>query len=230
MTLVHRIFNNFLLVALLLSPVSCVKTITLRSNKTIYLDSIGEFKDIHGFTCTGLCYNQNDEVFYIGNIGVISPDHIKELNSSIEIIDKNFKYMGRIPIGNIFPEMKDVQGIAYDLSDSTIWFCGFDGNRVFHINKNVEHLGDFEVNRPTGIAYDSNRNSLWILTVDEICNYDKTGEKLSVYNFEKQGQDQLFYDRKEDQLLITVGGGKEDMIDLHISMHSMSALGLQKKS
>ena len=75
-----------------------------------------------GFTCTGLYYDENEQLFYVGNIGKYKPEE-KIFKATIEIIDSNFEnIVGTIKLYDKYPNLKDIQGITKDGNDN-IWFC-----------------------------------------------------------------------------------------------------------
>lgn len=90
----------------------------------------------NGFTCTGMAYDGNH--FYIGNIGKETPE-TNGFHSEIMICNNDFtEIIDRIDIGSLFPDMEDVQGIAIDTSDNSIYFCSFSENIVRHIDNNYK--------------------------------------------------------------------------------------------
>lgn len=158
------------------------------------------------FTCTGFCYNPQDSFFYMGNIGADLPQNFDKCRSSIVVLSSGLdSCLYEIAIADIFPTMKDVQGIAVIPTDNTLWFCSFSENKVRHITPDGCSLGYMEINRPTGIAYDSRRKSLWILTYTELMLVSLQGEIIVSYPMKEKGQDQLYYDDEKDRILMTAG-------------------------
>lgn len=149
----------------------------------------------------------------MGDIGVSSHQDINSIKSSIIVFDRTWRLQEEISVGENFPEMIDIQGITYDLSDRTLWFCDFGGNEIYHIDRKRNLICEIKVNHQFGITYDSKRDKLWVMTYSEIKCYSKTGHQELSFNFNKKGQDQLFYDEQSDRLYASVeyryymGGG-----------------------
>lgn len=180
--------------------------VKLTSSNIWQLENLECFKQTFGFTCTGLCYDEDEKLFYVGNIGINNPDYTDKIHSTIEVINEDFTaHNRRIDVGTFFSSMGDIQGISIDYSDNTIWFCSFAENKVRHITKNGQDLGFIEVEQPTGIAYDSNNNTIWVLTYTKLIQFNKDNSIISEYSIQENGQDQLFYDKRNDCLLMTAG-------------------------
>lgn len=176
------------------------------SDDIILLPSLSEAPCEQGFTCTGLAFDAVEKCFYIGNIGKRRFDSKENIHSTIVVLDKNFSFIVKqIDIGNIFPEMGDVQGLTIDSSDDTIWFCSFQENMVRHIDKKGKDLGGLEIKNPTGIAYDSRFDHIWVLTYSELLCMEKNGKVKKSIPVSIEGQDQIWIDENNLRVLMTGG-------------------------
>lgn len=156
-----------------------------------------------GFTCTGLACD--GEFFYIGNVGKKFPP-TEYGRASIVVASFDFStIINEIEIGSMFPEMKDVQGITIDKSDETIWFCSFAENKIRHIDLNGNDLGYIKMEKPTGIAYDSRKDVLWVLSYTDLACIDKSGHLISSIPIIKDGQDQIYLDEGSNCIYLTAG-------------------------
>ncbi len=224
-----RIISSIVFIIFVLCGVSgCQKndaSIELSASEIIELSSISDSFPAEGFTCTGLGANKNDNVYYIGNIGALTPEDT--IKSSIEIVSADFKsHIGSIDVSNISENMRDIQGIAYDDCESTIWFCSFSENKIYNIDLNGNYIKDFQIEKPTGIAYDSSDNTLWILTYTHLLKTSKTGEIEEKYRVKVNGQDQMYLDN-DGKIYFTAGVNYEGynfvyMFDLRT--HSLNKL------
>lgn len=174
----------------------------IRADESIKLPDIGNAGE--GFTCTGLSYDQADDVFYVGRYGkVYSDDEYSE--SEIIVLDSDFGLMRIIELTQI-PELENsIQGIAYDSKSDTIWFT--DTQDIIEIDKNGNFLNRIavEYKKPNGLAYNSNTDSLWVLCQKQyLLNITKKGEILTKYKCDYDDQDQLCFD-EDGNLYITVG-------------------------
>lgn len=157
-----------------------------------------------GFTCTGLFWDGMEKKFLIGNAGKYKPEDEK-FQATIEVVKSDFSVIERsIPCYLNFKSMRDIQGITKG-TDGSIWLCSYGENKVRHINEQGEEIGGFDIKEPSGIAYDSRDNTLWILTNNYLykCLYDGTIEKKIKIHI--KGQDQLFLDEKKDLIYFSAG-------------------------
>lgn len=139
-------------------------------------------------------------------IGIKTPDDIDSIESSIVVVSDDFKSLKYvIPLYENFPSMKDVQGVAYNHNDNTLWICSFGENKVHHITSSGSHISSIDINKPTGIAYDPKQECLWILTYSQLLKVKADGEFIRTFNVAIEGQDQLCYDEANSRLLMTVG-------------------------
>lgn len=173
--------------------------------KSIPLSSISEYRET-GFTCTGLCVDSINHRFFVGNIGILKPEDSEIMKSTIVILSEDFSTkLSELRLYEVYPHLKDIQGIAYNYDDETLWFCSFSENRVYNINTDGTLIESYEISKPTGIAYDSSRRCIWILTYTKLLQLDEMGAINISYDINVEGQDQLCYDSENDKLLMTAG-------------------------
>lgn len=174
-------------------------------SSTVLLAEISEYR-ANGFTCTGMCFDSINHVFYIGNIGILTPEDADNMKSTIVVLSENILTVQReIILYELYPNMKDIQGVAYDGKDNTLWFCSFGENKIYHIYPSGEYIGSYDIKNPTGIAIDPTRNNVWVLTYTQLIQLSKNGIVQQIFDIEIEGQDQLCYDSSKDRLLMTVG-------------------------
>ena len=155
-----------------------------------------------GFTCTGLYYDEEEQLFYVGNAGKYQPEE-KIFKATIEIIDSKFEnIVETIDLYNKYPELKDIQGVTKD-KDNKIWFCSPAENLVRLITKDGNEVSKISVENPTGIAFDKEKNSLWVLTNKFLINFSIDGKIIKKFNIKEKGQDQLYIDK--EKILFTAG-------------------------
>lgn len=177
----------------------------LISESVVSLPDVVGGEEGKGFTSTGLTYDENEGVFYIGNIGKSTPE-TPGFKSTIVKLSKDFKTnLGEINIYKTFPEMSDIQGLTLDKSDDTIWFCSFAENMLHHIDKNGEAIESIEFSKPIGIVYDSRTDTLWGLSQTELINMSKQGEIIKSISVSIEGQDQLWLDEQNNLMYFTAG-------------------------
>lgn len=179
------------------------------------LPDISENQTGKGFTATGLAYDTSEQVFYIGNCGKMIPDEINFKATIVKISNNWSEKIGEIELYKIFPGMDDIQGLTIDTRDNSIWFCSFGENKVRHITKDGEILGEFHLDQANGIAYDHKNDSLWILTPGKLLNTDKNGGVLKKFTFSYEGQDQIFLDEKNNIIYFTAGNNYQEPNDVY---------------
>ena len=179
-----------------------------------------------GFTCTGLAYDETDDTFLVGDIGILQPNS-GTIRSQIVRLSSDFSTVEEtIPLYNAFSNMSDVQGVCIDSSDDTIWFCSSNGF-IGHVSKTGENLGTISTSRPTGIAYSASDDTLWILNYsNKILHISKTGTVLETYDFAySEALDQCFLDEGHGYLYITAGAnytGRNNVYLFNINTHEQS--------
>ncbi len=164
----------------------------------------------HGWTCTGLAYDENSDTFLVGDIGKTLPSHSGFASQIVRVSHDFSNVVEQIPLYTVFPNMSDVQGITIDTTDDSIWFCSTSENLIRHIDANGNNIGSFSVSgQPTGIAYSPSDDTFWILTYgnsNNIKHVNKTGSVLEQYTFSyNETLDQCFLDSTNGYLYITAG-------------------------
>ena len=162
----------------------------------------------HGWTCTGLAYDIKSNTFLIGDIGKATPS-TPEFASQIIRVHPDFEtIVEQIPLYTKFPNMSDIQGIAIDTSNDSIWFCSSGEGKVRNITQSGTNRGVFDLSSASGIAYSSRDDSLWILVTNtnEILKVSKSGTVKERYAFGyNETVDQCFLDESRGLLYITAG-------------------------
>lgn len=172
---------------------------------TIVMPDIPEGEAGRGFTCTGLAYDAAEEAFLVGNCGKMQPEETIFRATIVKVSKKEFRYLSEIKLYEMFPDMKDIQGLTIDTSDQSIFFCSFGERKVRHISKDGIDLGGFDLETPSGISYDARTDTLWALTYTSLVHLSKTGEMLEEIPFSVEGQDQIYLDEENDAIYITAG-------------------------
>lgn len=185
-----------------------VPTGNLNATSTVELPDI--HNNGHGWTCTGLAYDAKTNTFLVGDIGKELPSSAGFASQIVRVSEDFTTVEETIPLYTTFSEMDDVQGVAIDTTDNTIWFCSTSENLIRHIDASGNSIGSFSVTgSPTGIAYSPLDDSLWILTyasTNNIKRMSKTGSTLEQYTFGyNETPDQCFLDYEKGFLYITAG-------------------------
>lgn len=150
-------------------------------------------KDV-GFTCTGITYDLKDDAYWVGNYGKIERYSLNFEPSLVEISSDFSTVIKQIPV----EESMNVQGIAYDKTNDSLWFSS--GDEIINMSKegvviNAFTLDKYQRYKPNGVAYDENTDSIWVLCCAEyLLNYDKNGNLLSAHPCGFIGQDHITVD------------------------------------
>lgn len=173
----------------------------LSTVKKIYFDEMG----LENFTCTGLTYDYNEDVFWVADYGalpgedIISPRLVK-FNSELT------EYLAIFDIGQSIGVSPNVQGIAYDGINNTLRIA--TGESIVEVDKEGNlvssiDLNEFKSNASNGICFDADGN-LWCLCyTDYLLKYSHDGELLDKYLMNFENQDHLFY--YNEKLLVSIG-------------------------
>lgn len=184
-----------------------IPTGNLNASSIVPLPDI--YNNGHGWTCTGLAYDEKTDTFLVGDIGKATPSSPGFASQIVRVSHDFLTVVEQIPLYTSFPNMSDIQGITIDTSDDTIWFCSTTEKLIRHINSDGTSIGSFQTSgqTPTGIAYSPKDGTLWVLTyANKIIKYSKTGTALETYSFAYSDQvDQCFLDVDRGYLYI-VGG------------------------
>lgn len=178
----------------------------LTASSTVALPDL--YQTGKGFTCTGLAYDQVNDLFLVGDIGALQPNDATY--SRIIKISTDFRtVIDDIELYTMFTGMGAVQGITLD-GDGTIWFCSPAEHLIRHIDANGGSIGSLAFsNSPTGIVYSPTDDTLWVLTYgnsDNIIHVGKDGTTLGQYTFSySEALDQCFLDVARGYMYITAG-------------------------
>ena len=183
----------------------------------------------HGWTCTGLAYDSNSNTFLVGDIGKELPSSTGFASQLVRVSADFTQVVEQIPLYTNFPNMSDVQGVTIDTSDGTIWFCSTSENLIRHIDEEGNSIGSISVSQPTGVAYSSADDSLWVLTYgssNNIVHISKTGTVLEQYTFSySETLDQCFVDPTRNKMYITAGAnytGRNNVYVFDLGTHAQS--------
>ena len=158
-----------------------------------------------GFTCTGFAWDAENGEFLLGNIGQ-DLSTSKGMSSTIVPLSSDFStVLGEIDLYETFPDMKDIQGLCVDGADPTIWFCSFGEGKVRHITRGGDPLDEICIEQPTGIAYDSRTECLWVLTYSQLMRVNRDGTVQETFDVAVEGQDQLWLDEDANVMYFTGG-------------------------
>ena len=188
-----------------LSLYGCGKD-TISSVSTIPMPDVAGSPVGKGFTCTGLNHDASSGEWLVGNVGQDLPTNEEDMRSTIVRLSGDFSsVLGEIDLHDAFPTMKDIQGLCVDGTDQTIWFCSFGEGKVRHITRGARSLGEIDIDQPTGIAYDSRTDTIWVLTYAQLIRFSKDGKRLESFDVNVKGQDQLWLDETNDVMYFTGG-------------------------
>lgn len=176
----------------------------LSASETIMLPDL--YQAGKGFTCTGLAYDPTTDTFLIGEIGALLPSETSK-GSIIRMSTDFSEVIETIPLYNTFPNMAEIQGVAFDTSNNSIWLCSPVENKIRNITGAGVSIGEISVSRPTGISYSANDDSFWILSYDGVIRHlSKSGTVTESYNFAyNEALDQCFLDEYRGLLYIVAG-------------------------
>lgn len=202
-----------------------VPTGNLTASESIPLPDL--YETGKGFTCTGLAFDEEENVFLVGDIGKLLPNSGTIQSQIVMLSDDLLTVEGTIPLYNVFSNMSDVQGVCIDTSDDTIWFCNPSGNYIGHVSKTGTNLGTVSVSSPTGIAYSASDNTFWVLNYNnQIVHISKTGTVLETFSFSyNEALDQCFLDEGHGYLYITAGTnytGRNNIYLFDVNTHQQS--------
>ena len=180
----------------------------LTASSTVALPDV--YQNGHGWTCTGLAYDIVSDTFLVGDIGKELPSSSGFASQIVRVSNDFSIVVEQIPLYESFPNMDDIQGIAIDSTDGTIWFCSPTEYLIRHIDADGNSIGSFiTTGSPTGIAYSPADDSLWILTFESTNNIQhisKTGTVIEQFTFNYSDTlDQCFLDAEKGYLYIDGG-------------------------
>ena len=196
----------------------------LTADQTIPLPDL--YEPGYGFTCTGLAFDETTQTYLIGDIGRLQSSGTSR-SQIVKLADDLTTVTGVITLYDVFTNMTDVQGVCVDTSDNTIWFCNPSGNYIGHVSMAGVNLGTISTSRPTGIAYDPNDDTFWILNYsNQIIHMTKNGTVIETFQFAyNETLDQCFLDHGHGFLYITAGTnytGRNNVYLFNTATHAQS--------
>lgn len=159
-----------------------------------------------GFTCTGLTYDPVDLNWWCGNDGRNLDGDVTYEPSLVQVSLNGVTLVDEIDVGTLFASAESVQGVAYDTSDDTLWFCSKAENLIRHVTKAGADIAD-EITKtgPNGLCYDSQRDRLWYTQDSTLFRITKTGTQEFSVVLGFSDVDQLSYDAVSDLVWISSG-------------------------
>lgn len=107
-----------------------------------------------GFTCTGIA-RAPDGTWWLGNDGREDVADLTYAPSLVHLSADFATKLGEILLMPLFPSILTVQGVAYDTSDDTLWFCSTDESKVRHVSLAGADISSISPGyKPNGLAYD----------------------------------------------------------------------------
>lgn len=160
-----------------------------------------------GFTCTGLARDSGGTDFWAGNVGGNVSGDVTVAPSLVRLSGDGMTKVAEILLATPFASVTNVQGVAEDLIDNTLWFCAPIQNKVHNISKaGVDQSKSFTLAGANGVAYDSLRDRLWLASGANIGRYTKAGVlEGSLFATGLSDLDMLFYDATTDLLYLSEG-------------------------
>lgn len=144
-------------------------------------------------------------MFYVGNIGKKQQGDSTDFSSSIELISGDLlSKKGQIRVGKMFPNIQDIQGVAVNEIDKTIWFCSCRENMVYHIEKSGLLIDTIRITSPSGICFDMDLNCIWVLNKTHLLKISNNNIEQS-FPISVDGQDHLCYDSVRKKIMMTAG-------------------------
>lgn len=186
---------------------------TLNDTKVICLDSLeyielpSQIDDENALTVTGLSIDEINQTWFIGNYGKKQKDDTN-FNPSIVNVTSDFSMINYVIPFNENQKV-DIQGVAYDKTNSSLWYT--DGENIINCNSNTGEeisrfsIGEYSKYKANGICIDPENDTVWVLCMYKyLLHYDKDGTLLDELICEYIGQDHIYMDT-EGQIYISVG-------------------------
>lgn len=181
----------------------------LEAERAVVLPDVDDADSNTGFTCTGMTYDEDRDVYYIGKYGKTYQEESYD-GSVIVVMDRELKeILNVIQLKDaVNYENDNIQGVAYDSNDQSIWFT--DGKRIYEIDagswkwKRTISLPE-RYRKPNGLAYEKDSDTLWcLLQEDFLLHLNKDGNIIEEIACDYDAQDQLGFD-EEGILCFTAG-------------------------
>lgn len=152
---------------------STIAVVLERSNEIVVLNTEGnelkraaiDLKSEFNSGLEGITYDHHRKTFYLLN---------EKKPQLLIALDENFAELKR----DTLSFAKDVSGIFYDDTDSTLWILSDESKRIFKTDLSGNPIESYKINitQPEGITLNKARTKLYIVS-------DKT-EKIYVFNLE----------------------------------------------
>lgn len=182
----------------------------------------------HGWTCTGLCYDNESGTFLVGDFGETLPSTGNFATQIVRVEPDFEKVVETIPLYTEFPNIQGVQGVTIDTSDGTIWFCSPREGKVRNIDTEGNSIKSFNMSGVTGITYSRKDDCFWILVLNtnDILKVSKSGTVQNRYAFSyNEPLDQCFLDESRNLLYMTAGtnySGRNNVYCFNTVTHEQS--------
>lgn len=154
------------------------------------------------FTCTGMTYDSDSNLFWICNYGKETADDI-EFSPSIVAFDLSMQVMVKTIHLDISND-SSLQGITYDSKTQSLWFT--TGNVLYNISKNGEIINRFSTSyQYNGLLFDYKKDVFYVLCYKRyLLTINRHNEVIENRSVNYLNQDQLSFDGNGN-ILITVG-------------------------
>lgn len=154
------------------------------------------------FTCTGMTYDSDSNLFWICNYGKETPD-----DNTFNPCIISFDLVNRVVIKTIHLSVESnssLQGITYDSKTKSLWFT--TGNALYNMSKNGEIINRFNTKyQYNGLLYDHKLDLFYALCYKRyLLTVNRQNEIIEKRSVNYIGQDQLSFD-EHGVILITVG-------------------------
>lgn len=183
-----------------------------------------------GYPCTGLTYDEALDCYWGGHGTASASSNTGLVKLGISRSTLTVTLLDQFRVGDIGLASGSVQGVTVDSSDDTLWFVlketGGDPAHLVHVEKDWTLIGDTELASGTwnAIAYDPSRDLLIMMQDNGVVNWMNKpatpGGAISTagksFTAAGSNNDQLFYDRFKDEVLVTGGSnGVSGTIDFY---------------
>lgn len=148
-----------------------------------------------GFTCTGMAKDPTNGTWWVVNFGRISSSVVVYTPSLMNVSSDFSTKISEIDLLTAYPSIGNVQGLAYDTSDNTLWFTDSDNNAIGHISKTGTVLTGLSLAfSPNSLTYDPTLNCLIYNQTSSIIWANKTTGATIKSITSGGGYDHLYFD------------------------------------
>jgi hypothetical protein len=140
-----------------------------------------------GFTCTGLCLD-NDDTWLVGNDGR-QTDADETYEASIVKVSKDgTTKLWELVLNPIYPEAESCQGVCIDPTNDSLWWCSYGEGLLRNTARDGTPLGEIDfAGNPCGVAYDARFDGFWANRQDRVFKYSRSGTLLHTIDIEAKG-------------------------------------------